>query len=438
MANTILRHRVLPTQSANVRADLSKLAAAVRAAETLAPGETGPAVSALQRALRGIGAYDGPVNGTYDAATQAAVTGLETAKGLTADGTFDAAELGALRGQQLFVQSGFETPARPGEKGTDIRAIETKLQNLGFNVGTVDGEYDAKLQSAVKAYRLQNDSVPDRPLVIGKRVAQGLTRDVKELELNLKLLGRDPGKADGRFTANTARAVRAFQRKNGLDVTGEANRRTRTLADRQAAGAGRFPDVKPGAFQRGYDISHWQSDGTFRELLSRPGTRFMAIKATDGTGFVDPEFRSRWAALGKKLEPGKFDARIAYHFLQPGNGRAQADHFLRTLGINGPLKPGTKLSLDWEAAALRSPQTLRDAANRIHQVTGEWPLIYCSASNIPTARRMVPHAPMWDAHWTPNNSDYQFPFVQTGIKGGVDQDVFTGSELALRKWAGWF
>ncbi len=434
----ILRHRVLPSEVKAVRADLSRITASVAGAEQLQPGETGPAVEALQRLLRGVGAYTGPVNGTYDAATQTAVTALQTQKDLTADGVLDAAEVNALKAQQLFVKSGFETPARLGQRGTDIRAVEARLDALGFDTGKVDGTFDAKTLAAIHAFRKQDKLVPDKGDAIGAQLAQTSQFRVKQAELNLKLLGRDPGKADGRFTSDTARAVRAFQRRQGLTVTGEANRATRAALQKKAATAGRFPSVKPGGFQKGYDVSHWQSDAKFRELLARPGTRFMAIKATDGSRGVDSTFRGRWSTLGKKLEPGKFDLRIAYHFLQPGNGRAQADHFLKTMGVHGPLKPGTRLALDWEASALSSPQTLRDAAVRVHQVTGQWPLIYCSASRVSQAHHLVPHSPIWDAHWSPQSSDYKFPFVQTGIKGGVDNDVFSGSELALRKWAGWF
>lgn len=64
-------------------------------------------------------------------------------------------------------------------------------------------------------------------------------------------------------------------------------------------------------------------------------------------------------------------------------------------------------------------------------------MIYTSASRIAQARGLVPKAPMWDAHWSEAPADFKFPFVQTDGQG-IDKDLFTGSELALRKWAGWF
>jgi GH25 family lysozyme M1 (1,4-beta-N-acetylmuramidase) len=192
---------------------------------------------------------------------------------------------------------------------------------------------------------------------------------------------------------------------------------------------------KPGPGQlEGSDTSHWQSDATFESSIA--GKKFASIKATEGTGYVDPSFKKRWDELGKKVDSGKMDMRMAYCFLDSGNGKGQADHFLKTLGINGKLKPGTRLALDWEASALNSPQTLKDAAAEIHKVTGLWPTIYTSASQVSRARAAVPNAPMWDAQWTNGKSNHSVPFVQYSDGPGYDHDVFNGSESALRKFAG--
>lgn len=184
---------------------------------------------------------------------------------------------------------------------------------------------------------------------------------------------------------------------------------------------------------KGADTSHWQSNATFEKSIK--GAQFSSIKATEGTGFTDASFRSRWNEMGKKIKDGKMSLRIAYHYLQPGNGAAQAKHFLNTLGIHGKLPAGTRLALDWEGSALSSPKTLHDAATYVHKVTGLWPLVYTSASRVPAARAAVPNAPMWEAKWSgavPKN----VPFVQTADGPGFDHDVFNGNLAALRKFAG--
>jgi hypothetical protein len=127
--------------------------------------------------------------------------------------------------------------------------------------------------------------------------------------------------------------------------------------------------------------------------------------------------------------------RIGYLFLDPGNGQAQAKHFLDTLDIHGPLPAGTRLALDWETAALKSPETLRDAANYIHQVTGLWPLIYVQASKLSVAKATVPDAPIWEAKWG-SQIKTDVPFFQYSDGPGYDHDVFNGDEAALRRFAG--
>ena len=184
---------------------------------------------------------------------------------------------------------------------------------------------------------------------------------------------------------------------------------------------------------QGADTSHWQSSATFERSIA--GRQWTAIKATEGTGFVDSSFRARWNELGRKVQSGQMALRVAYHFMRPGNGAAQARHFLSTLGIHGRLPAGTRLCLDWEASALSDPKALRDAATTIHSVTGLWPLIYTSASRVPAATRAVPNAPIWEAKWS-GSVPTNVPFVQYSDGPGYDHDVFNGGLAQLRKFAG--
>lgn len=185
----------------------------------------------------------------------------------------------------------------------------------------------------------------------------------------------------------------------------------------------------------GSDTSSWQSKSTFESATQ--GKEFAAIKATEGTGYTDPTFKARWAELGSKVKSGSMKLRVAYCYLDKGNGAAQAKHFLSALGIKGKLPAGTRLALDWEGSALSSPQTLKDAANQIHKVTGLWPIVYTSASQAGRAKAAVPGAPMWEAQWTGGKSNHSVPFVQYSDGPGYDHDVFNGSLTALERFAGW-
>lgn len=63
---------------------------------TLKPGDTGPQVRALQRALAHLGYSPGKVDGDYGAATTSAVKQFQTASKLTADGIFGPATRTAM------------------------------------------------------------------------------------------------------------------------------------------------------------------------------------------------------------------------------------------------------------------------------------------------------------------------------------------------------
>jgi N-acetyl-anhydromuramyl-L-alanine amidase AmpD len=51
--------------------------------------------------------------------------------------------------------------------------------------------------------------------------------DIHVAEVHLQQFGYDPGPVDGRFTVQTQAAVRAFQRRYGLTVSGLLDRETR-------------------------------------------------------------------------------------------------------------------------------------------------------------------------------------------------------------------
>jgi GH25 family lysozyme M1 (1,4-beta-N-acetylmuramidase) len=81
----------------------------------------------------------------------------------------------------------------------------------------------------------------------------------------------------------------------------------------------------------GVDISHWQS--TFvPSTYKAAGEDFVILKCTDGTNYVDPTFKARWAASKAAGVP-----RGAYHFARPSRSGAdaQADYFVKTLRAAG-------------------------------------------------------------------------------------------------------
>jgi peptidoglycan hydrolase-like protein with peptidoglycan-binding domain/GH25 family lysozyme M1 (1,4-beta-N-acetylmuramidase) len=184
------------------------------------------------------------------------------------------------------------------------------------------------------------------------------------------------------------------------------------------------------------------------------GQQFAFVKATEGTGYKNPYFASQWKILGNDVKSGKSTLRVAYHFLDAGSasdGVAQADTFLKTVGVHGKLPAGTRLALDWEGDALGTPAVLKAAADRIHQVTGQWPIVYTSSGTMDEAHALVPHAPKWEANYgpsykglddeggkiLPSKSDTFAQYSDgRGYGKPYDMNVFNGSLADLRELAG--
>jgi GH25 family lysozyme M1 (1,4-beta-N-acetylmuramidase) len=231
-----------------------------------------------------------------------------------------------------------------------------------------------------------------------------------------------------------AEDARLSAQRRGLQTQIAAEKKTIATLEKETK------KFSPGSFKkgpgslRGADTSMWEGGATFGQSIK--GAQWSAIKASEGTGFVDPTFKSRWNELGKRIQQGKMKLRVAYQFMHAGDGVAQAKHFLNTVGVHGKLQAGTRLALDWEAGALSDPGALHDAARYIHKVTGVWPLVYVQGSEMSRAKAAVPQAPIWEAAWG-GSVNRNVPFVQYGDGPGYDHDVFNGNLTSLERFAGW-
>lgn len=86
----------------------------------------------------------------------------------------------------------------------------------------------------------------------------------------------------------------------------------------------------------GIDISNWQSGIN----LAVVPCDFVVIKATEGTGYVNPDYKRAYSqakAVGKCLG--------IYHYASGGNVQAEAEHFLKNAGNR---VGEAMLVLDWE------------------------------------------------------------------------------------------
>lgn len=124
----------------------------------------------------------------------------------------------------------------------------------------------------------------------------------------------------------------------------------------------------------GYDISKWQSVGT-----GDSAKNFLIIKATEGTGYVDP-------SCDKHYQRAKSKGKLlgVYHFARPdlnkntAGAKAEAAYFVNN--CKGYIKQAI-LVLDWEQPGTTGQVSWAKAwLDEVYRLTGVRPLIYMSAS----------------------------------------------------------
>lgn len=200
----------------------------------------------------------------------------------------------------------------------------------------------------------------------------------------------------------------------------------------------------------GIDVSTYQGDIDWAAVASS-GVKFVSIKATEGTTFLDPHLARNWAGA---REHGLF--RTAYHFAHPSlDAVAQANFFVASVNAAGGFGKNTstmQLMLDLEDADKEAPAAVwawtQAFLGRVQALTGRPGIVYTGyyfwrdqvgnpssnldcplwiAAYIP--KPLVPSA--WPGGWTfwQHSDAGKIP----GITGNVDLDYFAGSVAQLEK-----
>lgn len=257
------------------------------AGATMKQHATGDAVSELQTQLQALGYYDGEISGTFDLATKKAVIAFQKKNGLTADGVAGADTQKKLFAADALSKADTPTPkptatpspeptytipektVRKNDTGADAKAVQKRLKDLGYLKGAVDGKFSAASVAALKAFQEANGLTADgvagqatyAVLFSNQALKSGATPtpvpevtpvpgdeesgipvdasyetlrkgsfsgDVATMQQVLINLGYLSGEPDGNYGTQTEKAVRAFQKVNGLGVDGTAGTATLT------------------------------------------------------------------------------------------------------------------------------------------------------------------------------------------------------------------
>ncbi|OCL06091.1 glycoside hydrolase family 25 protein [Glonium stellatum] len=189
----------------------------------------------------------------------------------------------------------------------------------------------------------------------------------------------------------------------------------------------------------GFDISHYQSTVDFTRAHSA-GLRFVIIKATESTNYVDPKFSEHYTGATK----AGF-IRGGYHFARPGSssGAAQANYFLRHGGgwsADGITLPGM-LDLEDDRSGLSTSAMvawIQDFVNTYHAATTRYPILYtnrgwwqtCTGGSSAFASTCPLHLASWNSApgAIPGGWGYQTIWqYNDSCEWGGDSDAFNGS-----------
>ena len=128
-----------------------------------------------------------------------------------------------------------------------------------------------------------------------------------------------------------------------------------------------------------------------------PQAEAVIIKATEGTGYVNPYCDADYQQAKKDGKPRGF-----YHYASGGDPRAEAEYFYNH--TKGYVRDGIP-ALDWESggnAAWGDTSWCRRFVNRYHELSGVWPMIYIQASEIAQAANCAADCALWVAYYPSN------------------------------------
>jgi peptidoglycan hydrolase-like protein with peptidoglycan-binding domain/SH3-like domain-containing protein len=255
---------------------------------TVRQGDEGTAAKAVQKRLKELGYLSGSADGKFGNASVTALIAFQKRHGLTQDGVAGTATQNLLFSSAALPSAGEVTPIptstpltednviviQRGTKGVQVLNLQKRLTELGYYTAKMDSDYETADIAAVKAFQKNNGLKADgiagyetQVLMFSDRAVpgsnvtpsptpaptptpdlstlkQGSTgNEVKSLQQRLYQLGYLSGNADGNFGSNTAMAVLAFQKANGLGQDGVAG--PTTLSKLYSTSASPNPTASP-------------------------------------------------------------------------------------------------------------------------------------------------------------------------------------------------
>ena len=194
----------------------------------------------------------------------------------------------------------------------------------------------------------------------------------------------------------------------------------------------------------GIDVSkhqgyiHWPAVKGMRVENIKIGFSF--IKATEGLGNVDKQFRRNWAKARENDMP-----RGAYHFfIATKSGKAQAKNFISTVKLQpGDLPPVLDIENLYGSSPDKMRREVKDWLKMVEDHYGVKPILYTYVTFYTNyLKSEFDDYPLWIAHYLEKNRPrINRPWILwqhsergrvNGIRSRVDFNVFNGDSAAFR------
>jgi peptidoglycan hydrolase-like protein with peptidoglycan-binding domain len=228
-------------------------------------------VRQIQQTLNRAGFDVGNIDGAWNNQTARTVADYQRSRGLPPTGILTVSLVNSLGLQNILNSPALSSGGGQGNQqwsqeqavgpGTPlyispagVRQIQQELNNRGYDVGNVDGQWDQQTAQAVQAFQMANGLEPNGKPDVNLIAALDGTQDifqsagqssgggdmqwaqenatgsavpvwaspatVRQVQQALNQAGYGVGQVDGQWGQQTAQAAQNFQRANGLEPTG--------------------------------------------------------------------------------------------------------------------------------------------------------------------------------------------------------------------------
>lgn len=167
--------------------------------------------------------------------------------------------------------------------------------------------------------------------------------------------------------------------------------------------------------------------GSSDSIIQDAHAQGVIVKATQGTGYVNPRCNHQWDLAGQL---GKL--RGLYHYAGGGNPEAEAQFFINN--IKNYVGQGI-LILDWESyqnSAWGDTNWSLRFVTEIHRLTGVWPLIYVQESALWQVANCAKYCGVWVAKYA-SMTWYSWDLPNMNISSGAFQFLtgwqYTGGDM---------